>query len=40
MITSYHVDAPRRARAAGLDLFQHSFERFQPVGLAGRLVPA
>jgi len=31
----------RGARAAaGLDLFQHSFERFQPVSLAGRLVPA
>ena len=26
--------------AADLDLFEHSFECFQPVGLAGRLVPA
>jgi len=33
MTTSYHVDSPGGRAAAGLDLFQHSFERFQPISL-------
>jgi hypothetical protein len=33
MTTSYHVDSPGGGAAAGLDLFQHSFERFQPISL-------